>query len=156
MTTARLIQIRASKMSSGYLDEIGRLRRALDGLRVVACDMRHEALLAGPHSRPQLCPSRVRTENIACCHTNARLRMRDAWLLLEKIGYPDATAQREELARVDCEICILDHRRYDAETEGRADLVAAHIAEHRALARELDALRRTAIVALDRAAVDLS
>ena len=145
-------------MPSRHIDEIRRLREALDGLKVVACDMRHESLVsdAGAHARPPLCPSRARMGNIACSHTSARLLMRDAWLLLEKIGQPEATAQREELARVDHDICILDHRRYDAEAEGRTDLVAVHVTEHRALGEEVEALRQAAIAALDRAAADLS
>ncbi|HSP26752.1 MAG TPA: hypothetical protein VLQ65_16425, partial [Saliniramus sp.] len=121
-----------------------------------ACDMRHESRVseAGAHARPPLCPSRARMGNIACSHTSARLLMRDAWLLLEEIGQPDAAMQREELARIDYESSVLDYRRYDADTEGRADLVASQIAEHRALGEEVEALRKAALVALDRAAAD--
>lgn len=148
-------------MSSSNPDEVNRLRHALGGLRVVVCDMRHEALTGEPAQaegappvRPPLCAARIRIGNIACSHTSARLLMRDAWLLLERLGDPDAAASREELARLDCEISVLDHRRYDAETEGRADLVAVHVAEHRALGEKIEALRLSAIAALDRTAAD--
>lgn len=145
-------------MSNRFLIDATRLRDALMELRAVACDMRHELAYQGSEGilRPQLCPSRMRNGNVACSHTSARLLIREAWLLLEKSDYPDATAQREELARVDYEISILDHRRFDAETEGRTDLVAVHVADHRMLVGQIETLRLSAIAALDRAASDLN
>jgi len=144
-------------MSPSFLDDVDRLRAALAGLRVVVCDMKHEHVNREGEqaSRQPICPARARIGNIACSHTSARLLMRDAWLLLEKTGDPQAVAQREELARVDGEISILDHRRYDAEAAGREDIVADCIARHRALGDEIEALRQAAIAALDRAREEL-
>jgi hypothetical protein len=144
-------------MSPNFLDDVDRLRAALGGLRVVVCDMKHEAVhREGERTlRQAICPALARIGNIACSHTSARLLMRDAWLLLEKTGDPQAVAQRDELARVDGEICILDHRRYDAEAAGRGDIVADCIARHRALGDEIEALRQAAIAALGRAREEL-
>lgn len=144
-------------MSPNLLDDVDRLRGTLGGLRVVVCDMRHENVHRNGEraSRQPICPARARRSNIACSHTSARLEMRDAWLLLAKLGDPQAEAQCEELARVDGEICILDHRRYDAESAGRTDIVADCIARHRALGAEIEGLRQIAIAALDRAREEL-
>jgi len=140
-------------MQPCFLDDVKRLRVALDGLRVVVCDMKHERVhREGEQAlRQSICAARARKSNIACSHTSARIQMRDAWLLLETIGDPQASAQCEELSRVDGEISVLDHRRYDAEAAGREDIVADCIARHRALGSEIEALRQVAITALDRA-----
>lgn len=140
-------------MSPSFLDDIDRLCAALDGLRVVVCDMKHERVHRDGERalRQRICAARARSSNIACSHSSARLQIRDAWLLLEKIGDSQAFAQREELSRVDGEISVLDHRRYDAEAAGRQDIVDDCIARHRALGGEIEALRQVAIAALDRA-----
>jgi hypothetical protein len=139
-------------MSSDFLNSVKRLRANLVGLRVITCDMKHENLhREGEQTfRQAICPARARSSNIACSHTSARLKLRDAWLLLNKLGDPEAVAQLMELSRVDGEIAVLDHRRYDAEAAGRDDIVADCIARHRALGAEMEALRQAALNALDR------
>jgi len=140
-------------MPGSLIDEVERFRTALYRLRADLCDMKHEGVRRDGERliRRAICPARARISNIACSHTGARLPMRDAWLLLETIGDRDAVARREELDRIEYEISILDHRRYDAETVGRKDLIADCIARHRALAAEVEALRLATIAALDRA-----
>jgi hypothetical protein len=132
-------------------EHIARLRRIIGAQALATCDMRHEAVSPADGTRPQICPRPIRSANIACSHTGARLALREAWLLLEKLDFPRAAERREELARVDYEISILDYRRYDAEAERRATSIAACIAAHRALGEEVEALRRETLAALDRA-----
>jgi hypothetical protein len=136
-------------------ERIARLRRIIGAQGLPTCDMRHEVVSLASGRRPQICPRPARSANVACSHTNARLAQREAWLLLEKLGCPGASERREELARVDYEISILDYRRYDAEAARSPSDIADCVARHRALGEEAEALRHETLVALDRAcAVD--
>jgi len=139
------------------------LRRRVEALRALPCDMVHERIPAGPDGDPVrnahspsgfarvgLCPEAVRAKNLACSHTTARYALRDAIKQVPGEGDEAVVAALHELEQA---ISLLDHRRYDAESRrasaklAEADGapaerdIAALVAEHRAWVRRAGELR---------------
>jgi hypothetical protein len=140
-------------------------------LRAPACDMAHEAIPRRPDGMPLpsaaspsgygrigICAPSVRERHIGCSHTMARLVLRDA---LDALGGDAVLAAA--LRDLENTVSLLDHRRYDAETDharaiaAGADGAAARavieslVAEHRACVARVVALRDAVLARLDTA-----
>lgn len=153
---------------------IATLRARIAGLRAPACDMAHErvphgadgmplrdATSASGYRRLTICPAAVRAGHLGCSHTAARLVLQRA---LDALGEQTGTL-RGELQTLDGAIGLLDHRRYDIESRradavraSRADevtaadrAIAALVREHRALGRQVVAVRDVILLRLDAA-----
>ena len=147
------------------------LRRRIEALRALPCDMAHESIPAGPDGDPVrstrspsgfarvgLCPEAGRATNLACSHTMARYLLRDAIMQVPGEGDEAVVAALHELEQA---ISLLDHRRYDAESRrasarlAEADgapgerEIAALVAEHRACVRRAGELRDDVLRRID-------
>jgi hypothetical protein len=147
------------------------LRRHVEALRALPCDMAHEIIPAGPDGDPMrsarspsgfartgICPEAGRATNLACSHTMARYVLRDA---IRQVPGDDDEAVAAALHELEQAISLLDHRRYDAESRrasarlAKADgapaerEIAALVAEHRAAVTRADELRDDVLRRID-------
>ena len=147
------------------------LRRRVEELRASPCGMAHESIPAGPDGDPVrstrspsgfarigLCPEAARAANLACSHTMARYVLRDAIMQVPGEGDEAALAALHELEQT---ISLLDHRRYDAESQrasaklAKADdapgerEIAILTAEHRACVMRAGELRDDVLRRID-------
>ena len=124
------------------------LRRRVEVLRPLSCDMAHESIPAGPDGAPVrsaysdsgfarvgLCSEAVRATNLSCSHTMARHLLHDAIRQMPGGGADAVVAALHELEQA---ISLLDHRRYDAENRRAGARLAA--ADEAPAQREIDAL----------------
>lgn len=125
--------------------------------------MAHETIPTGPHGNPVpsphspsgfarvgICPEAVREANVACSHTMARYRLRDA---AEHLPGDSADAILAALHDLEQAISLLDHRRYEAESRRAGAMLAeggdgaaereieALVAEHHVYAARAESLR---------------
>jgi hypothetical protein len=124
------------------------LRRRVEALRALSCDMAHESIPVDPDGAPVrstrspsgfarvgICCEAVRATNLSCSHTMARHMLRDAIVQIPGEGVEAVVAALHELEQA---ISLLDHRRYDAESR-RAGACLAE-ADEAPAQREIDAL----------------
>lgn len=154
-------------------DALIALRRRIEALHTLSCDMAHESIPAGPDGAPVrstrspsgfervgICSDAKRVTNLACSHTMARYLLRDAIMQLPGAGAEAAVAALHELEQA---ISLLDHRRYDAETRQASARLAqtdggpaereidALVAEHRACVKRASELRDDLLRRIDEA-----
>jgi hypothetical protein len=111
------------------------------------------------YARIGICAPSVRERHIGCSHTMARLVLRHALAALGDHDEALAGALRE----LENAVSLLDHRRYDAETDHARALVAGAdgaaaravldslVAEHRSCVARALALRQAVLARLDAA-----
>jgi hypothetical protein len=147
------------------------LRRRIEALHVLPCDMAHETVPTGHDGDPVrstrspsgfarvgLCSEAARTNNLTCSHTMARYVLRDA---ITQMPGDDDAAVLAALHDLEQAISLLDHRRYDAESRrASAKLlntdgapaerdIAALVAEHRDCVRRAGKLRDDVLRRID-------
>jgi hypothetical protein len=86
-------------------------------------------------ARAGLCSEAARATNLACSHTMARYRLRDAIMQMPGEAVEAVVAALHELEQA---ISLVDHRRYDAESRRAGTRLAE--ADDAPEAREIDAL----------------
>lgn len=149
------------------------LRRRLEALGALPCDMAHESIPVGADGAPVrstrspsgfarvgICSEAVRATNLTCSHTMARYLLRDAIMQMPGEGVEVVVAELHELEQA---ISLLDHRRYDAESRRASARLAdaddapaqreidALVAEHRACVTRASELRDDVLRRIDEA-----